>query len=204
MPFYEEVARTPFFVWDPRVRLAGERRESLVQPFLDLGPTLLEYFGQKATPDMLGCDLSQLIANDTSLRQSAMFGIHGGHLNITDGRYVYMRAPAGKQNKPLFQYTLMPTHMRESFAVGDFANMTLAEPFSFTKQCKTMKIENQYWTTRDRLFDNMLFDLENDPSQSSPIVDEETVARLTNDMISLMRQCDAPEEQFQRLGLNPG
>jgi arylsulfatase A-like enzyme len=40
-PFYEEIARTPFWIWDPRCGKAGERRQSLVQPSVDLGPTLL-------------------------------------------------------------------------------------------------------------------------------------------------------------------
>ena len=41
-----------------------------------------------------------------------MFGVHGGQVNVTDGRYVYMRGPARADNAPLSEYTLMPTHMR--------------------------------------------------------------------------------------------
>ena len=44
-PFYEEIAHTPFFVWDPRSGKRNERRASLVQPSIDIGPTLLDYFG---------------------------------------------------------------------------------------------------------------------------------------------------------------
>ncbi|MFP3326245.1 sulfatase-like hydrolase/transferase, partial [Planococcus sp. SIMBA_160] len=51
-PLYEEVAHTPFFVWDPRAKRAGERRRALVQPSIDLGPTLLRAFGLEPTPDM--------------------------------------------------------------------------------------------------------------------------------------------------------
>ena len=36
-PSYEELARTPFFLWDPRSGKSGERRSALVQPALDLG-----------------------------------------------------------------------------------------------------------------------------------------------------------------------
>src|SRR5437764_7572886 len=64
MPFYEEVAHTPFFVWDPRSGKRGERRQSLVQPSIDLGPTLLEYFGLEPTPAMLGKPLGAAIASD--------------------------------------------------------------------------------------------------------------------------------------------
>jgi arylsulfatase A-like enzyme len=54
MPFYEEVAHTPLFVWDPRCSRAGERRRSLVQT-IDIPATLLEYFGRPlpAGPVML-------------------------------------------------------------------------------------------------------------------------------------------------------
>ncbi|MBT6204082.1 MAG: sulfatase, partial [Rhodospirillaceae bacterium] len=140
MPFYDEVARTPFFVWDPRFEKSGERRSALVQPFLDMAPTLLGFFGLEPTQDMLGYDLVPTIESDTAVRESAIFGIHGGHVNITDGHHVYMHAPAGPANGPLYQYTLMPTHMRKGFALEDFADMTLAAPFSFTKDCQTMKI----------------------------------------------------------------
>ena len=64
MPWYEELARTPLFIWDPRVpNSAGQRRQSLVQTY-DLAPTLLEFFGVPATKDMLGQPLRATIAND--------------------------------------------------------------------------------------------------------------------------------------------
>ena len=44
MPFYEEVAHTPFFVWDPRCGKKGERRKALVQPSIDLGPDVAGFF----------------------------------------------------------------------------------------------------------------------------------------------------------------
>ena len=45
MPWYEEVAHTPFFVWDPRCGKKGERRQALVQPSIDLAPTILDFYG---------------------------------------------------------------------------------------------------------------------------------------------------------------
>ena len=53
----------------------------------------------------------------------------GGHVNITDGRYVYMRGPVDPtQNEPLYNYTLMPNHMRDRFGVGELQDIQLAEP----------------------------------------------------------------------------
>ena len=60
-PFYDEVAHTPLFIWDPRCRQAGERRQALVQT-IDLAPTLLDYFGAPIPPDMLGKPLAETVA----------------------------------------------------------------------------------------------------------------------------------------------
>ncbi len=111
-----------------------------MQPSIDLAPTLLNFFGQVPTKDMIGKDLAGVIADDTPVREAAIFGMHGAHVNVTDGRYVYMRAPQTPDNKPLYQYTLMPTHMRASFAVEDFVDLQTAPPFSFQKGSRTMKI----------------------------------------------------------------
>jgi len=205
-PFFQEIAHTPFFVWDPRSGKRGERRQSLVQPSIDLGPTLLEYFGLEATSDMVGQSLAQTIAEDTPLRAAAVFGMHGRHVNVTDGRYVYMRGPSGEHNGPLFDYTLMPTHMREPFSVEELReNVELQPPFAFTKGCSTMKIE------RNRGSDGMtvaadlttrLFDVIEDPGEKRPLQDEAVEQRMLEHLVSHMKRCEAPAEQFTRLGLD--
>ena len=62
---------------------------------------------------MLGQSLREVCASDSPVREAAIFGNHGGQVNVTDGRYVYMRAPTRPDNQPLYNYTLMPTHMRD-------------------------------------------------------------------------------------------
>lgn len=200
-PFYNEVAHIPLFIWDPRSRKQGERRGSLVQT-IDLPATLLDYFGLERPADMLGRPLARTIADDTPVRESCLFGIHGGHVNITDGRYVYMRAPARAENTPLFNYTVMPTHMRARFSVEELATTQLAPPFSFTKGVPLMKIKatRQRWADAHE-FGTMLFDIEADPEELHPISDAKVESRLTEAMIKLMRENDAPKEQFERLGL---
>lgn len=107
MPFYNEIAHMPLFIWDPRSGKRNERRQSLVQT-IDLAPTLLHYFGEDIPADMQGKVLQDTIDRDKPVRQAAIFGLHGGHVNVTDGRYVYMRAPVSEDNTPLYNYTLMP------------------------------------------------------------------------------------------------
>jgi arylsulfatase A-like enzyme len=203
MPFYEEVAHTPFFMWDPRSGRKNERRQALVQPSIDLGPTLLEYFGVERTKDMLGRPLGETVASDKPVREAGIFGLHGAQVNVTDGRYVYMRAPAREDGQPLFNYTHMPTHMRQRFGPEGLRDVTLAEPFGFTKGCRTMKIAarpGRAGVHPDR-FKHLLYDLQTDPKQERPVEDAAVERRMTEHLVRLMRECDAPPEQYERLGV---
>ena len=204
MPFYNEIAHTPLFIWDPRFpQTAGQRRNSLIQT-IDLAPGILEFFGQEIPPDMQGKPFSRIIKDDTPAHKGALFGIHGGHVNCTDGRYVYMRTSADRSNTPLFNYTLMPMNMRERFSLKELQNMELCGPFSFTKDCKLLKIPSYgipelEFTSYD--FGTMLFDLKKDPGQTNPIHDSAAEKRMIVLMKELMKENDAPPEQYIRLGL---
>ncbi len=247
MPWYNHLANTPLFIWDPRCGCRGETRGALVQT-IDLAPTLLDFFniapfapsreGGIAAPfsppsergsaapassayqrgsaapisppyqgwagggygDMLGQPLRDTIANDAPVREAALFGAFGAHVNVTDGRYVYMRAPVDPDNVPLFNYTLMPTHMRSMFGPRELENATLAGPFSFTRNCPVLKTPASGWKQFHK-FGTMLFDLESDPGQLNPIEDPEVEERMIRLMVDLMRLNDAPQEQYVRLGL---
>lgn len=198
-PFYDEVAHTPLFIWDPRSGRKGETRSSLVQT-IDLAPTLLEYFGIDRPGSMEGQPLSKTIEDDTPVRTAGLYGIHGGHINVTDGRYVYMRASTNPDNTPLFEYTLMPTHMRQLFGVGELQQIELSEPFPFTRGCRTMKIASRNYAFHHQ-FGTLLFDLEKDPAQEHPIDDADIEDRMIGLMVELMKKNDAPPEQYERLGL---
>lgn len=211
MPFYNEVARTPFFLYDPRNGIQGEQRETLVQN-IDWAPTLLEYFNQPIPKDMKGLPIGPLTVKDQlNRREAIIFGLHGAHVNITDGQYVYMRGPQGTENKPLFNYTLMPTHMRRHFSIDELQHTQLAEPFEFTKNLKTLKVKvddpragitlSKVRNDSDHNFKTMLFDLHEDPKQENPINNPEQEERLCRLMVQIMKENDAPEEQYQRLGL---
>lgn len=198
-PFYNEVSHTPLFIWDPRASVRGIRRQSLVQT-IDLAPTLLDFFSVDLTPDMTGQPLRETIANDTPVRRAALYGIHGGHVNCTDGRYVYMRAPVNPNNAPLYNYTLMPTHMRSRFSVQELQHIDMSAPFAFTKGVPLMKIASK-GQERYYGFGTMLFDLEHDPGQLNPIHDVQLEGYMCRLMVELMKEHYAPSEQYVRLGL---
>ena len=202
-PWYNENAHIPLFIWDPRCKKRGERRDALVQG-IDIAPTLLEYFGMDIPKDMQGKPLKDVVANGGSVREACIFGIHGGHVNVTDGRYVYMRAPVSADNSPLYNYTLMPCHMRNRFSVEELSRMELTEPLAFTKGCKVLKIESRGIPELDfsaYSFGTLLFDTENDPQQLTPIHDEAVEKRMIDLLVHCMKESDSPSEQFERLGL---
>jgi len=203
-PFYEEVSHTPLFIWDPRTQKTGERRSSLVQT-IDLAPTLLEFFNVSIPKDMQGIPLAATIAGDATVRQAALFGMHSLHMNVTDGRYVYMRAPVHMDTCPVYNYTLMPTHMRKMFPVEQLQDITLSEPFAFSKGCRPLKVKAPQGMPGGEPMEipdqTMLFDLEKDPDQEVPIQDQEIEKRMIKHMVDLMRASDAPLELYERFGL---
>ncbi|MFI1912801.1 sulfatase/phosphatase domain-containing protein [Nocardia sp. NPDC020380] len=194
---YNELVHLPLFVWDPRVRTAGEHREALVQT-IDLAPTLLEYFGVARPADMQGTLLP--VGTETPIREAGLFGIHGGHVNVIDGRYVYMRAPVSPENAPLHEHTLMPTHMRGRFSPAELADLELTPPFGFTKGVRTLRM-NGRTLINPYPHGTLLFDLLNDPEQRDPIVDDAVELRMANLLAGLMRANEAPASQYERLGL---
>ncbi len=139
LPWYNHLANMPFFVWDPRCGCCNVERNALVQT-IDIAPTLMEYFGVDRPADMQGHPLRDTIANDTPVREAALFGLFGAHVNCTDGRYVYMRAPVDPSSAPLFNYTLMTTRIRGFFKPHELKEATLSEPFSFSKDCPLLRV----------------------------------------------------------------
>lgn len=202
-PNYEELVHTPLFIWDPRCGAAGKRRAALVQT-IDMAPTLLDFFGAEIPADMLGKPLAETIANDTPVREYAIFGYHGGPLGVTDGHYTLLRAVVdfGVQ---MYEYTHMPTHMRSLFSAEEMKTASLAAPFSFTKGAPVMKIEamvNPRFAKAQDEGEDLLFDLRQDPAQEHPLEDAEIKSRLLTAAASLLKENDAPDELYARYGLN--
>ncbi|WP_378741067.1 sulfatase [Nocardia brasiliensis] len=200
-PWYDENIHTPLFLWDPVARTKAGTCRELVQT-IDFGPTLLDFFGLQPTADMQGRSLLPLLRHPAPDRHrvGALFGVFGGHVNVTDGRYVYLRAPAAPGNAPLFEHTLMPTHMATRFTPGELENAQLVGPLSFTKNVPVLRVPG-FAVGDPFAFGTVLFDLDSDPGQENPIVDDDLELRMIDLLLDLMRANDAPDSQFLRLGL---
>lgn len=211
MPTYNEIANIPFFIWDPRHPAQNEERNSLVQT-IDIGPTLLGYFNIDQPKEMLGKDLEPVMENDAKVREAALFGYFGKHVNVTDGDYVYMRAAQSEKNTPLYNYTLMPSHLFVPFSVEEMklADDELYRDFQFTRQSPVMRINANhdlmpknscYEFDKHMEWGDVCFDLKSDPKQLTPLHEEHIKVRLLEKMYVLMQENDAPKEQYERLQL---
>lgn len=199
-PWFNELVHLPMFMWDPRNASHDTRRGDLAQT-IDIAPTVLRWFGLEPTRDMQGNDLALAPAAVVDGHDGALFGIHGGHVNVTDGRYVYMRGAVEQSNGPLEEYTLMPTHMRARFSVAELADWEPAEPLSFTKGVRTMCVPSLPSWTNPWLHGTLLFDLAVDPAQGHPIQDDALELQMLRLLARRMHESDAPRSQFDRLGM---
>ncbi|SDT72296.1 sulfatase [Jiangella sp. DSM 45060] len=198
-PWYDENIHLPLFVWDPRSGVAGERRSALVQT-IDLGPTLLDFFGVEPTARMQGRSLLPVIDGNGGVRDIGMFGIFGGHACITDGRYVYMRASVDRDNAPLFEHTLMPSHSDHMFRPEELQAAELIGPLPFTQGVPVIRVPGRPVNSPFR-FGTLLYDLDEDPGQQHPLRDDELELRMATLLVEAMRANDAPPSQYVRLGL---
>jgi arylsulfatase A-like enzyme len=209
MPCYNEVAHIPLFLHHPALRdRAGTRCATLTQT-TDIATTLLDCFGTPPPEENRGHSLLRTVAGKAPPRDAVLYGVFGSAVNITDGRYTYFRYPTDLRSADLFQYTLMPAHMKELFSVAELADATLSPPLPFTKGVPLLKVPA---TPKSPVYfghgpggqqdaNTVLYDLARDPGQLAPVHDAAVEQRLVAAMARLMRDVDAPVESFGRLGL---
>ncbi|MEJ1158437.1 sulfatase [Prosthecomicrobium sp. N25] len=210
MNMYEEVAHIPFFFYHPTRGTPGTRRRGLTQN-IDLAATFLEMFGAERPAEMQGLSVLPMLDDDVALREAALFGYFGGAINVVDGRYTYHRFPLDIATQEIYQYTVMPTHIRSMFTPEEMQATTLAPPRSFTKGVPLLKVPVIH---RSPFYDNYgpgclleketrLYDLAADPGQDTPLADPNAEARMVSLMRRLMAETDAPPEAYARVGLEP-
>ena len=197
-PLYEEVSHTPLFVHDPRSPDPGGRRSALVQPAVDLAPTLLGLFGVGPGEHMIGRDLAAVLADDSPVREAAIFGYHSQAVNLVTDRHVYYRAPAEGAAKA-DAYTTHMVWMRGRLGPDAQRDaVQVADPLPHARGVRPFKLAGQ--GTHDA-GTSPLFDLVDDPAQDRPLDDPALEAELGRVMAGLMAEADAPAEQYARLGL---
>jgi arylsulfatase A-like enzyme len=206
MPYYEEISHIPLLVYHPDYRREGGTRRSVLTQTIDLMPTMLDIFGLEVPAEVRGQSLLPCLAAPHGLRDIAIFGMFGGPIGATDGRFAYYLFPNDLLAPGLYEYTLMPTHLRTRFTPEELRTAALAEPFDFTKGAPVLRYDALPNAMRAPMHDfsgfgdvgTVLFDLERDPRQERPMRDEQIEARLKDGIRVVLEAHDAPAEFVDR------
>jgi arylsulfatase A-like enzyme len=209
-PFYNEVAHVPLLIAPPRNTGIAPRRTQTLTQTIDLMPTLLELFGQPIPPEVTGRSLVGVMRADDATRSEdgCIFGQFGAAINFTDGRYAYFLYPQEPFDADLYQYTLMPAHMRTFFEASEFEDAQIVRSLPFAQgfpvwRLPVRKDAKANMTRRYPLLDarTVLFDLATDPRQRAPIDDARQEDRIRAAIVRLLARNDAPAEVYARYGL---
>lgn len=199
-PMYDEVIHIPFFIHDPRSNHDGERRNSVAQT-VDIVPTLMNYFNVAPFEQIDGKDITPIIENDEKIHEQILYGVHGAQISVYDGRYVYMKGSINK-DMPVYHHTLMPTNMRGFFPVEELNQAELVEGGRYSNNCKVLKVPTKHAMGSFASYPDMLYDKKEDPDQLNSIDNPELIKDMTAKLVKAMRQADAPDWQFIRLGID--
>jgi hypothetical protein len=103
----------------------------------------------------------------------------------------------------------MPAHMTKLFTVDELKSASLVPPFDWTKGVPLLRIAHKskagtkthsyHFPEMMRDTTTVLYDLESDPGQTTPVDDAEVRKRLKDELFGLMTANDAPEEAFARM-----
>lgn len=111
-----------------------------------------------------------------------------------------MRAVRNPEEKAL-EYTLMPAHMVGMFSLEEMRGMRVHEGFAFTKGCSVMEIPVMPIRNPGKLEHDILFDLQSDPGQQKPYRDMAMEEKMEKALLDLLKDNEAPEYLYCRLGL---
>jgi arylsulfatase A-like enzyme len=208
MPLYNEIVRIPLIVKLPGNQRAGARVGALTQT-IDLMPTLLDFHGCPCPPHLHGRSVRPTL-DGRAIRDDGIFGYFGMATNLTDGRHVYFRNPVNADGGPLHAYTAMPVaglnrwfprDLHERMEMGRYFGHTYNLPIYKIPQ--TGQIPRHHDDEAPYVARHQLFDVVVDPGQTAPIDDPVREAHFAARIAAHLAACEAPPEQYARLGLDP-
>lgn len=197
-PLFNEVVNTPLYIWNPRTGDMGTECTALTR-MIDIPATILDYFGIEPPAGMQG----RAVGSEEC--EGALFGYFGSYVCCTDGKYVYMRAAANEDNRPLYQYVQMPTTLFQRFTAEVMCASELVDGGRAANGQPVLRCPalGQYdappkWMQE---YGTLLYNIEEDYREQNSLNDPEIEKHMTELLVRLMEEADAPEEQFIRLGL---
>ncbi len=208
-PLYEPISHIPLLMAVPG---QGPGDIDALTTSVDLFATLESVFGlPPARQRTHGVSLLPLISGEAGdVRDHVLAGVWGREVHLIEKDRKYVRAPVGA-NAPLAMYSnrwsTMPTHV-----IPRYQALPLPDDRAVLDRMpgSGVPVLRQIWEAGDavpfwaasRFRGNQLFDLADDPSEDSNLAggaDEATAERRLGEALKAI---EAPEVQFQRLGLS--
>ena len=196
-PVYEEMIHIPFFIHLPDGQGDGERRSELAQT-IDIAPTLLEYFDLEPLQDIDGCSLLSVVKDHQKIHDTALFGVHGGQINLFDGKYVYMKS--GLKDKSIYNMTLMPTLMRGFISPEAIDQATFVNGGKYSHGHKVLQVPSSPYIPLKEPYPDAVYNLTKDPKQEHNILNEDLQTALDTKLKTAMLKAGAPSWQMERMG----
>jgi hypothetical protein len=115
----------------------------------------------------------------------------------------------GAEAGPFYGYTAMPTRFNRWPDRSDYDRIEMGRYFGHTYNLPLYRIPAQGQVPQhppgeeSYVARHPLWDLATDPHQEAPIDDPAVEARLLERLSAHLKACEAPPEQFTRLGLEP-
>jgi arylsulfatase A-like enzyme len=200
---YNELAHIPLCIKRPQEREAGRRIAALTQN-IDIMPTVLEHHGIEVPRTVLGNSLLRIMRGESEGRSALIYGWFGRAVNVTDGRYTYFKAPAGRENRPLYIYASIASTLwryygneyADTIDMGRFLKYTNYPVYKITPRPDEATGNIEY------IMKNELYDIKHDHDQLHPLDNPEIEAGMLRLMREQMQWAGSPPEQFERLGIN--
>ena len=197
-PVYDVLARTPLMIWHPDSPRMGERVSELTSA-VDLYATVLDALDVEIPGQTHSRSFHPLLMGETERhRDWALYGYWGSSVNVTDGEHTYLHPCDGGVPTDCYSTTMMnprswftPVTPKHDADAGEFL------PYS----------ESPVWCYAGKSYEQhdqpMLFDVRTDPRQRTNLAGDATDVEdeLRGVLHDAMAELDAPETQFERLGL---
>jgi len=211
-PLYRHMTNIPLFISMPGMAPEKGSRASWLTSQIDIYPTVAEALGLEIPEGYVyhGYSLLPLLRGEVDkVRDCAHTAYFGFPVAITDGRWVLHKHPVRPDNSPLYTYgiNLEAFHKRSKDPyvkgeTGRFLPYTDAIVYRVpVKQRSAFEPETdaEKEETKDLLFD---LEVGEDDSQNQLQTHPEEAKRLQEMLAAEFQRIQAPEEQYERLGLN--
>jgi hypothetical protein len=215
VPQFEPIGHTPLMIHWPTGpgRAHAPGTVDALTTNVDLHATIADLFDVTAPHRTHGASLVPLLDGSvTSVREWAIGGVWGNWVQITDGRTKYARAPA-ESNFPLSMWSNRWSTMPVHHGLEDYMRFPLPDRRATldTMPGTDVPVIRQpfrdgdvvpFWAAgASNVGRHHLYDVDSDPDERENRRGDRGEAAMIDMLVDALRDVDAPDDHFERLGL---